>query len=188
MIGGRTCLWYRVIAALLRKPPIEPASVCTRLSAVLLSSMRILVAAQQVPSPPGACLPACALLPQVGRGRAAGVPAPCLRVVALASSRCPCEAPWRHGSQCEPSFVASPRVAAARFWSAQLRAAGRALRRGLRRVAPPSEAQAGQARGLIGGGFRVCNFLPTDGSESEKTGGKSLSHTASQNKSNTVLL
>jgi len=150
----------------------------------------------QAPACLPACLPACALLPQVGRGRAAGVPAPChagvpapcLRVVALASSRCPCEAPWRHGSQCEPSFVASPRVAAARFWSAQLRAAGRALRRGLRRVAPPSEAQAGQARGLIGGGFRVCNFLPTDGSESEKTGGKSLSHTASQNKSNTVLL
>ena len=142
-------------------------------AAVLYASSCRCPAGSVAPRRLPACLPACALLPQVGRGRAAGVPAPChagvpapcLRVVALASSRCPCEAPWRHGSQCEPSFVASPRVAAARFWSAQLRAAGRAVRRGVRRVAPPSEAQAGQARGLIGGGFRVCNFLPTDGSE-----------------------
>ena len=122
-----------------------------RLPACLPACLRAATASR--PGPRGGC--ACPLSYRLGPV------SPC-RSCILA---CPCDAPWRHGSQCEPSFVASPRVAAARFCSAQLRAAGRAVRRGVRRVAPPSEAQAGQARGLIGGGFRVCNFLPTDGSE-----------------------
>lgn len=197
MIGGRTCLWYRVIAALLRKPPIEPASVCTRLSAVLLSSMRILVAAQQVPSPPGACLPACALLPQVGRGRAAGVPAPChagvpapcLRVVALASSLA-LATPLR-GMGANASQVSSP-VRALRRLAFGRRSCGR---QGARSGAacgawrPPRRRRRGRPGGSLEGVSAFATFCQRmDLRQSEKTRGKYLSHTASQNKSNTVLL
>ena len=141
-----------------------------------------------------ACLPACALLPQVGRGRAAGVPAPChagvpapcLRVVALASSLA--LATPLGGMGANASQVSSP-VRALRRLAFGRRSCGR---QGARSGAacgawrPPRRRRRGRPGGSLEGVSAFATFCQRmDLRQSEKTRGKYLSHTASQNKSNT---